>query len=419
MAEGVKRELVAESAATEPEPKRPRVEGEGPVLEVDLAKVRRQVEYYLSDENLRHDKFFHEIISADASRWLPVEKILTCRRIQALGAKLEHLESALKESETVETGQLESGAVAVRRKSDAPLPVLEERPPRRNTRDNQRPMAKLADAHVGGCIVKLSGVPAEAGWESLKQKLTAQLPRGDIEQKAGDRTYIDRAVQYVSPPDAACACYAVMGKFENDQVFFRNGCSFEVNGAQINVSLVTDMGEINAFLKQLPASIRRRREKDLAKHKTEMARKPILLGGIEWQDIDHLRESLKGVLKSTSPGAPVNAKTKNVLIELLKYHPNGASKLADCVDFKVDIMTKEKDQGKDITKCFWVVRKDNTCEDFSMQKCLVFLSANPPFVEKQAEAAPQPAAAPPASEDSGATKTEVTDENAGPAETTA
>ena len=29
---------------------------------VDLAEIKKQLEYYLSDENLKRDEFFHDII---------------------------------------------------------------------------------------------------------------------------------------------------------------------------------------------------------------------------------------------------------------------------------------------------------------------------------------------------------------------
>lgn len=33
---------------------------------VDSAKVKKQIEYYLSDKNLSNDEFFHNKISADS-----------------------------------------------------------------------------------------------------------------------------------------------------------------------------------------------------------------------------------------------------------------------------------------------------------------------------------------------------------------
>ena len=39
-------------------------------LQLELVLGTWQVEYYLSDENLKYDKFFHDKISANADGWL-------------------------------------------------------------------------------------------------------------------------------------------------------------------------------------------------------------------------------------------------------------------------------------------------------------------------------------------------------------
>ena len=47
-------------------------------LVCDLVSSRAaQVEYYLSDENLKYDKFFHDKISANADGWLDAGQHLT------------------------------------------------------------------------------------------------------------------------------------------------------------------------------------------------------------------------------------------------------------------------------------------------------------------------------------------------------
>merc|ERR1712014_278463 len=40
--------------------------------------LRMQVEYIFSDENLRHDRFFRDKISADPDGWLDMNLILKC-----------------------------------------------------------------------------------------------------------------------------------------------------------------------------------------------------------------------------------------------------------------------------------------------------------------------------------------------------
>merc|ERR1719343_1858777 len=54
--------------------------------EVDLRALREQLEFYLSDENLRRDGFFHDKISSSAEGWLCMNLVIGCRKIQSLGA---------------------------------------------------------------------------------------------------------------------------------------------------------------------------------------------------------------------------------------------------------------------------------------------------------------------------------------------
>lgn len=44
------------------------------------------MEYYLSDENLKFDKFFHDKISAEKEGWLEMELILSCNKMKTMRA---------------------------------------------------------------------------------------------------------------------------------------------------------------------------------------------------------------------------------------------------------------------------------------------------------------------------------------------
>merc|ERR1719436_1319808 len=70
----------------------------GAVVSIDPKVVRKQVEYYMSDDNLKHDKFFHEKISSDGEGWLDMALVLTCNKMKALRATREDVVTALKDS---------------------------------------------------------------------------------------------------------------------------------------------------------------------------------------------------------------------------------------------------------------------------------------------------------------------------------
>lgn len=92
-------------------------------LGVNLGSLRSQLEYYLSDENLRQDRFFHEKISADAEGWLSLQYIMGCKRVQAMQATQEDVVAALQASDI----EVREDLAAIRRPAGWPLPPLEER----------------------------------------------------------------------------------------------------------------------------------------------------------------------------------------------------------------------------------------------------------------------------------------------------
>mmetsp|Transcript_36505 Transcript_36505/g.113609 ORF Transcript_36505/g.113609 Transcript_36505/m.113609 type:complete len:517 (-) Transcript_36505:140-1690(-) len=91
--------------------------------------LRKQVSFYLSDENLRRDPFFQGVIKASEGGWISVTTLLGCRRrMQHLAATAEELVSVLQDEDWLEVRQGPAGSEAVRRRSPPP-PLEEEWPP--------------------------------------------------------------------------------------------------------------------------------------------------------------------------------------------------------------------------------------------------------------------------------------------------
>ena len=103
--------------------KRKRQAGKKMSDEERLVALRRQIEYYLSDENLRQDTFFYEKISANEGGWLDASWILGCNRVKKLGVTTDvEIESSLRDS-ACET-QMTKGCLQVRRQQGQALPPL-------------------------------------------------------------------------------------------------------------------------------------------------------------------------------------------------------------------------------------------------------------------------------------------------------
>lgn len=86
----------------------------------NMEALKKQVEYYLSDANLKHDKFFHTKISENAESWLSISHILACNKTKALTTLVSDVAESVKMSSDVEVNE---AADAIRRKN--PLPEFE------------------------------------------------------------------------------------------------------------------------------------------------------------------------------------------------------------------------------------------------------------------------------------------------------
>lgn len=102
-----------ETAVDAPVEKKPRVD-------VNLDALQKQVEYYLSDANLKHDKFFHTKMSESAEGWLSLTHILACNKVKTLTSSASDIVSAMKASSVAEVNE---AGDAIRRKE--PLPAFE------------------------------------------------------------------------------------------------------------------------------------------------------------------------------------------------------------------------------------------------------------------------------------------------------
>merc|ERR1719471_1067524 len=142
--------------------------------------VRKQVEYYLSDENLRYDRFFHEKIAGSANGWLDMSLVLSCNKMKAIRAERKDVIEALQESKI----EVRDDGNAVRRPgkceapttgstADAPEEELSPRPRWRRHRSGlRRPSGAELDAGQG----RPQGEAAAEGPTLVRQRGHRQEP---------------------------------------------------------------------------------------------------------------------------------------------------------------------------------------------------------------------------------------------------
>lgn len=87
--------------------------------------------------------------------------------------------------------------------------------------------------------------------------------------------------------------------------------------------------------------------------------------GVNYPTVDSLKAVFKALIVKTKNDAIIEEPGKQQLMELLKHHDKGEEKLKDAQDFTVGLHPEFKQ-----TRCFFVIKKDGTKEDFSFHKCL-------------------------------------------------
>jgi len=83
-------------------------------------ELRRQILYYLSDDNLKTDKFFQGVIASNEGGWIPMTTILGCPRMKQMKATVENVFAAVRDATEVELKEAPAGEEAIRRTTPAP-----------------------------------------------------------------------------------------------------------------------------------------------------------------------------------------------------------------------------------------------------------------------------------------------------------
>merc|ERR1712085_136795 len=316
----------------------------------DAKVVRKQVEYYLSDENLKHDKFFHEKIATDKEGWLDLSMIVSCNKMKVMKATKEDVVSALKESKI----EIKADGSAVRRPGNAALPALEAKPSHAQKKSSLH-------VHDGGPVIVFKNIPAEQSWQQIKDKLKTALP--------GKAT-----VWFASEVNDKQQCFIVCSPWDGDLDFLKD-FELDLGGAKLKPEVCYNEA-LQQTLKTLPKHVRDKRDKESKKRAKERNR-PIVVGNQRFLNVGALRGKVKEILNSRSDGEQLKKDGTDfkLITSLLEFHPKGAEKRKGLVGIKV-----AKSKYGD-SRCFYMIRENGSEEDVSMKKCVDAVEANPPYVK--------------------------------------
>lgn len=309
------------------------------IQRIDLEAIKKQVEYYFSDSNLRRDKFFQELISQNSEGYVPVDAIMRCRRIRNLNASAPMLVESLQSSSEVE---LNSEKTGIRRVDNRPPPPLQQ---------SQKPKKEEKLPESTTIVFKVT-VPEETKctWKDLRDTFRAK--------------YIDTDIVYVRFAGTE-GHIGISGETPAEKVEAITQGGLELDSQKVPI-VKLEGDELLDFWKQHGSHF------DLcsnsAKKNKRTKKEGINMGGKYFSSVSKLRSYLKSLLNATPEGQNVDPQYHNCLQAVLKLHPNYESKAANMKTFYVDKHPEHTE-----SKCFFVVKQDNSKEDFSIVKCLAQL----------------------------------------------
>lgn len=92
------------------------------------------------------------------------------------------------------------------------------------------------------------------------------------------------------------------------------------------------------------------------------------IAGVYYLDINKVKSKSRAILNLKQDGEKIDGNDAEFLKELLQFHEKHDQKMKDFDHFACGV---HPDHEK--TRCFFVVRKDGSKEDFSVTKCIMAL----------------------------------------------
>jgi len=341
------------------------------ILERDIPTIRTQIEYYLSDKNLAIDQYFFDLIQKDENGMLPFDKIMGCKKIQAMKADIDLIKEAAKESTQIDV--IEGG---LRRKGNKPLPEFKGRPelPKGERRGNGRggsPQQKKMFnkgikpivIHENGCLMTIKNLHEDMTWNVVKDAVNKVFDK----EFEGVKTHSGKdatPVNFCAQKDSNGVIRLVITKKQDDIKLLKECKEIEIDGDKFPFFLENDQAVATAFFKALP--------KLVAKTLTPKPFSPRVCIGegenkVEFESLEFLRTCCKELLDATNDGDEVGGKGQTVLRFLLAHHPDKSK--ADKMKTVLAGIHPASNASKPF-KTFFAVKEDGERIDFSYLKCI-------------------------------------------------
>jgi cold shock CspA family protein len=304
-----------------------------------IAAVKKQIEYYLSDKNLKRDVWMRNLLIAHKA--VSVSNLLKCNKLKALTTELEVIKTAVTESSVLHMSTIETEPAVARGPDAETMPAL--------------------PSYTPPSVLTLSDMKDGVTWKDLRAGyLTAY--------HAPIFVYLSHSPAYVivGAEHAASTAQAVAGGIVG--VDGAKLCSAtEVTDEKLKEELLQD--HYTSLAKQTHKKKRKEKRGGRSGRKRERQPEPsgpVSVAGHEYVNTEAVYDKVRGIMRSYKNSEPIMGEDKAFMMALFKAHPRSAVKLKGVRN----VIVKENTKFDGNSRCFFVVKKNGEDEDISYVKCI-------------------------------------------------
>jgi hypothetical protein len=356
------------------------------------AEIKKQVEYYLSDANLKRDKFFNGKIKENDEGWLSIALLLNCNKVKQMKVKSESIADSLKDSELVEVSE---DKLQIRRK-DKTCPEYEGAASKK--REEKAAAKEGSDAEEENKEENKEDVdPKTAGWLTeedfnsphvVRFETTKDLPEGT--KKVDWKTLVEGVkekctkikVAYVRSDEKTGEIAISKHKLAKATLDELLALKITANEAEFTFRML-DGEDLEKFWQdhgghyQFCIRPKLRQAKKLASKnksagkrgeggsKAPKGKTQFEIAGVLYADINKVKSKSRAILNLKKDGEVLTGNDEDFMKQIIKQHDKHALKMKDFKHFEVGVHPEHER-----TRCFFVHKKNGTLEDFSVSKCI-------------------------------------------------
>jgi hypothetical protein len=333
--------------------------------EKDKNVIKEQMEYYLGDENLKKDNYFHQKISEDANGYLELDYLLNCNKCKKAGWTIDDLKEGIKLSDKLELDKTEK---KVRRKDNKALPELVLLSKKRKKEDEE-----VEEEHREPVILMFTCKESnDSNWKDVCQVFKDENPELNIIYSR----FKDNLGHFSVIPKS------------DEELKFKDKFSF--NDVEYTVKKCEGEDLINFYKEhekhyKMCVEMHKRKNKKNQKNKSKGKNKnkkekkenninlsqniplkeEVTLGEKKFKDAALIKAETRRIINDTKDDEKLKENDHKFILDLLKYHHNYDNKSKD-----LDHITVGKPKNYDSSRCFIIVNKKNEKDDFSVYKCI-------------------------------------------------